>query len=755
MSKYIKPTRKKATSIQKSVSDEQSHASVTEPLIEPNIKKADAKLSRKISSKSSSKKGKQSKSSASQKRKTSKSRAKTSEAKVGSKNANQKRRLPFAKKEESKVYTSVKHRNKSMFSGGSGASDRGGVSDLARFQIVWGVALFGLLVLVARAGYVQLINPTFFSEKGEGFITTTKTQTAYRGMISDRNGLPLAVSAPLSTVSFSPYDYANKYYYTKREIVKNADNPEVQDVWRKRLEAMDLTLLANTTGMSLDTLRQAVAIDDNVAVTGEGYEERIKNALPSGTGSHYLLLMREVRPEIADAVTELNFPGVHEDYKFKRYYPQPQPNAQLLGFMGEDSNDPDAGYHGRAGIERMMQERLAGKDGKVLMLKDGSRTELEELSQIEPLVEGQDVTLTIDARLQYLLYKELEKVGRIQRARWATGMVVDVQTGEVLALSTWPAFNNNKLSEMTGENQRNRALIDTFEPGSVMKPFTVAAALKSGEYNINSLINTSPGVIRVRGYNIRDHGNLGTIGFATLLKKSSNVASTKIALKLPADGITSVQREFGFGQKTALNFPAEQAGNVPSPTEKETARRATISYGYGLEVTLAQIAQAYAALGAGGVMHPLTLIKDNANQLSSKSIMPKDDALAIVNMMETVTEEGGTGTAAAIDGYRVAGKTGTSRRVNPEGGYYDDQYRTVFAGIAPASNPRLATVILVEDPQEDHYAGQVAAPVFKKVMQEALRLYNVPLDKPLTARSSTPANTSQDLNDAATEESIP
>ena len=312
-------------------------------------------------------------------------------------------------------------------------------------------------------------------------------------------------------------------------------------------------------------------------------------------------------------------------------------------------------------------------------------------------------------------------------------MIVDVQTGEVLALSTWPSFNSNNLNEMTGENQRNRALLDVFEPGSVMKPFTVAAALDSGKYTASSLIDTNPGSIRVPGYTIRDHNNLGTINMATLLQKSSNVASTKIALSLPADAITNMQHQFGFGAKTPLQFPGEGAGSVTTPKENEIARRATVSYGYGLQVTLAQVAQAYAALASGGIMHPLTLSK-NTTPLPSKRIMEREQAMDIVKMLEAVTEIGGTAKAAAIDGYRVAGKTGTSRRINPDGGYYTDQYRNVFAGMAPASNPKLVGVILIEDPRGQIYAGLTAAPVFHNVMKEALRLYNVPLDKPLETK---------------------
>ncbi len=626
------------------------------------------------------------------------------------------------------AYTSVKNRKKAVFNKASGASSRGGFEDdKDRFITIWGVALLVLGLLIGRAYYIQVLNAKFYQDKGDELITSVRTQASYRGMITDRNQLPLAISAPLATVSFSPHDYAREYYELRRIQIENPDQPRLQARVKKRLEDMDLTRLAAAANMPVSQLQQAAGIDDSVDVTDE---EAVKAALPSGAGSHYLPLLNKVKPEIAQSVSSLDFPGVYEKNFFQRYYPQPQPNSQLLGFMGQSANDPEGGYEGRAGIERQYEKELAGDDGKVLVLKDARQNSLKEIKQLEPEIAGQDVALTIDSRLQYLLYKELEKSGRLQKARWSSGMIVDVQTGEVLALSTWPSFNSNNLNEMTGENQRNRALLDVFEPGSVMKPFTVAAALDSGKYTATSLIDTNPGSIRVRGYTIRDHNNLGTINMATLLQKSSNVASTKIALSLPPDAITNMQKQFGFGAKTPLQFPGEGSGLVVTPKEKETARRATVSYGYGLQVTLAQVAQAYAALASGGVMHPLTLIKDGEKP-PSKRIMEHEQAMSIVKMLESVTEPGGTARAAAIDGYRVAGKTGTSRRVNPDGGYYTDQYRNVFAGMAPASNPRLVGVMLIEDPRGQIYAGLTVAPVFHNVMKEALRLYNVPLDKPL------------------------
>ncbi len=634
------------------------------------------------------------------------------------------------KNDEEGAYTSVKNaKSKRGFLGkASGASSRGGFEqDKNRFRLIWVISLVILGLLISRAYYLQVANAQFYQDKGNELITSVRTQKSYRGMITDRNNLPLAISAPLATVTFSPHDYAREYYELKRIIITNPDSPQLIARMQKRLDNMDLTQLAVAANISVDELKKVTAIDPTVDVTDE---EAVKAALPKGAGSHYLPLLNKVTPEIAQSVSSLDFPGVYEKNFFQRYYPQPQPNAQLLGFMGQNSKDPEGGYEGRAGIERQYETDLAGSDGKVLVLKDAKQNSLKELKQIEPEVTGKDVALTIDSRLQYLLYKELEKAGRLQKARWSTGMIVDVQTGEVLALSTWPSFNSNNLNEMTGENQRNRALLDVFEPGSVMKPFTVATALDSGKYTPTSLIDTNPGSIRVRGYTIRDHNNLGVINLATLLQKSSNVASTKIALSLPPDAISNMQRQFGFGKKTPLQFPGEGSGMIVTPKEKETARRATVSYGYGLQVTLAQVAQAYSALAAGGVMHPLTLIKGDKTK-PSKRIMAHDEAMSIVQMLESVTADGGTAKAAAIDGYRVAGKTGTSRRINPEGGYYSDQYRNVFAGIAPASNPRLVGVMLIEDPRGQFYAGLTVAPVFHNVMKEALRLYNVPLDKPL------------------------
>lgn len=642
----------------------------------------------------------------------------------------------------------------------NGASVRGSVEqDSIRFKIIWILMALGFTAIFARLTYVQVINKHYYQDKGNSLITTIRKQPSYRGMITDRNNMPLAISAPLVTLVFSPHEYAVEYYDLKakqQELLKSKPSKSItKELERidKRLKGMDLGKLAALTSIDVNEFKNAVRLNDNVNLEDK---EAIKAILPSGAGSHYFLLLKDVRPEIAQPIIDADFVGVNAETFYQRFYPQPQPNAQLLGFMSR-SNDKDGGhYRGQSGVERVFDDMLAGKAGEVMMMRDAKNNSIKEIEQVKPEVAGKDLQLTIDSRLQYILYQELEKVGRLQQARWATGMVVDVNSGEVLAISNWPSYNPNDLNSMTNENQRNHALIDVFEPGSVMKPITVATGLKSGQYTTTSMIDTRPGSMLIQGHTIRDHNNLGIISLRTLLQKSSNIGSAKIALSLPPTAMSDGQKAFGFGKKTNLNFPGEAAGMVPVPEVKEVARRATVAYGYGMQVTLAQLAQAYSILGAGGVLHPLTVIKSTRdNALNSNSttnvavpyakpassqIIKTNDALSIVDMMTSVTEPGGTATLAAIDGYRVAGKTGTARRTNPQGGYYDDQYRTSFVGIAPASNPRFVVAIMVEDPQKDKFGGLVAAPVFRSVMKETLRLYNVPFDKPLSGKENQTAD---------------
>lgn len=604
-----------------------------------------------------------------------------------------------------------------------GATSIGSSRDVWRFLLVWAIMVAGIVWLILRAYYLQVVNSEFYIAKGEEFITGKRTLPVSRGMIYDRFGTPLAANAPLVTVVFSPYAYAQTYYLTKKNSLTKDSNKKQKA--EKMLADLDLTRLAEASGYPLEKLQKAVQIDPNLDVRDE---KAVSKALPRGTGSQRLVLLNQVTPEQASVVTDLKFKGVGEETHAKRFYLQAEPMAQILGYMAKTGDENE--YKGRAGIELQHEAALAGTAGEVLVLKNADQYALKQIKTLRLEVAGQDIHLTIDSRLQYVLYKALEQVGRDQSARWASGMIVDVHTGEVLAMGSWPSFNSNNLADRTGVSERNRAALDVFEPGSVVKPFTVAAALESGKYNTNTLIDTGGGVLSLSGYSIRDGGAYGAITMAQLIQKSSNVASAKIAFSLPSDGIAQMQRKFGLGQKTALNFPAEASGSVKDPEYGDMARRATLSYGYGQQVTLAQIAQAYATLGAGGIMHPLKLIK-NAPTPPPTEIIQERHAKDIVRMMELVTMQGGTAKQAAIDGYRVAGKTGTSRRTSPKGGYAKGEYRAIFAGVAPVSNPKFAVAILVEDPRKEFYAGPVAGPVFSKVMKETLRLYNVPMDKPL------------------------
>lgn len=602
----------------------------------------------------------------------------------------------------------------------------GGLQDVQRFWLIWVVMVVCFGALFARAFWIQVVQSEWYLEKANKFITYKRTIPVQRGMIVDTNNIPLAANAPLVTVAFSPYDYAEAYYANKRAL-KQAQSDKSRQKYSEAIANMDLKRLADASGTPHAELVKLVNIDDSIDVSNK---EAIKAVLPQGKGSRRTVLLNKGTPEDAQKITALKFTGISTEKHEKRFYLQPEPNAQILGYMSQVERNKQSFYEGRAGIEHTYEERLAGKTGQVLMLR-GSGVSIEEVQELRPKIDGETIALTVDSRLQYILYKELAELGRVQSARASAGMVVDVTTGDVLAMGSWPSYNSNDLSDMNGTNERNRPVMDTIEPGSVMKPFTVAAALESGKYNVNSLIHTSPGSMVIAGRTIRDSGNYGSITMAKLIQKSSNVASAKIALSLPADAISEIQRRLGFGQKTNLNLAGEKAGIVRTPKAGEVALRATMAYGYGQEVTVAQIAQAYATLGNKGLMHPLRLIKNDPAPTPTQ-VISEAHAKSIVAMMQSVTEEGGTGMSARINGYHVAGKTGTSRRVDAvKGGYAEGQYRNVFAGVAPASNPRFAVVISVEDPRRQTYAGQTVAPVFANVMKETLRLYNVPFDKPL------------------------
>lgn len=579
-------------------------------------------------------------------------------------------------------------------------------SDQGRFTILWIICVAIFVVILLRAFYLQVLSHRFLQAKADAMIMRTDTVHAYRGIIRDRNGVPLAVSTPMTTLWLDTKEYLDAVEERKQLLEDLAKNPASKSLRRKLdRRVFDLEALALAVGMPVDELRQKIADKPR---------------------SRFLVLKRQMPPEVAKVVLDRRFQSVYPKTEYQRFYPQAQPNAQIIGL----TNSRDQGIEG---LEMAYNKLLAGHDGKMRVMRDKQGNRIKEVELIEPAQPGQDVTLSLDSRLQYIMYRELTAGGIANNARSATAVAVDVNSGEILAMCSWPSYNpNNGTTGLTNKDaMRNRAAVDMFEPGSTMKAMTVSAALESGKYTPSSLINTAPGSLVVGNHRIRDHGNLGTINLQTLLVKSSNVASAKIALSLPPQTLPLFYQRMGFGQRTALHFPGESSGMILPPSLWNVAEVATMSYGYAINVTAVQLAQAYATLASGGLKRDLTLLRQDQPVPGTRVLAP-EIAHHVVSMLEGVTSKEGTAPQAAIPGYRVAGKTGTAHKLRPDGkGYSQNDYRALFVGMAPVSNPQIVLAVVVENPVGKYYGGLVSAPIFAKIMQESLRLRNVPLDKPL------------------------
>jgi cell division protein FtsI (penicillin-binding protein 3) len=534
---------------------------------------------------------------------------------------------------------------------------------------------FGALAgaLVWRAVDLQVLDKQFLLAQGEARHLRVVEIPAYRGVITDRNGEPLAISSPVDSVWVNP-----------REFV--------------------------AAGASAAQLGRLLDLDP-VWLAG-----RIKER----ADREFFYIKRHVTPELGERVMALALPGVSLQREYRRFYPAGEVAAHVVGFTDVD----DAGQEG---VELAFDEWLSGESGAKRVVKDRLGRIIEDVESLRPPSRGKPLTLTIDRRLQYLAYRELKAAMLEQRARSASLVLLDVTTGEILALVNQPAYNPNNRAEINGTVSRNRAITDAFEPGSTVKPFAVAAALESGSFRVNSTIDTAPGHVRIGSYTIRDHHNLGRIDLATLIQKSSTVGAAKLALAMPSEALWGLYARLGFGTATGIGFPGEASGALPARPPKRDSERATLAYGYGLAATPLQLAQAYAALAADGVRRPVSLVKRNEAPDGEQVIDPKV-AREVRRMMEAVVTEGGTATQARVPGYRIAGKTGTAKKAQA-GGYAERRYVSYFAGMAPASDPRLAMVVMMDEPgAQYYYGGLVAAPVFSKVMGGALRLLNVPPD---------------------------
>ena len=548
-----------------------------------------------------------------------------------------------------------------------------------RFYFV-ALALFVLVIaLVAHLSRLQVMpgeDRGYEFLQGQGNARTVRTEviSAHRGMISDRHGRPLAVSTPVVSLWMNP------------SIFNGTD--------------ADVSKLASLLELNSSALAKKLA----------RYGEK-----------QFIYLKRHVKPALADQVLALGFAGVGGQREYRRFYPAGEVTSHVVGFTDVDDQ-------GQEGIELSFDEWLTGQQGAKQVLKDLKGRVVEDLSLIREAEPGKDVTLSIDLRLQYLAYKELKKAVTKHRAKSGSVVVLDVTTGEILAMVNQPAYNPNDRSTLDVAALRNRAIIDQFEPGSTMKPLTVLAALETGRYHAGTIINTSPGRIKVGRKTLLDPVNYGEMTVAKVLKKSSQVGITKIALDLEPTHLRETFFRFGVGQATGSGFPGESVGVLPSRERWQPIERATLAFGYGLTTTALQLAQTYSVLANDGVKKPISLLRVDGD-VQGDQVAEVDHARDVVKMLSTVTERGGTATRASLLEYKAAGKTGTAHKVGKTG-YEEDNYTALFAGMAPADNPRLVSVVIIDEPKAGGYhGGEAAAPVFGGIVGESLRILGVPPER--------------------------
>ncbi|QJR13847.1 peptidoglycan D,D-transpeptidase FtsI family protein [Usitatibacter palustris] len=543
-----------------------------------------------------------------------------------------------------------------------------------RSRVVLGLATLGFLVLAGRAVYLQGMNQQFLQAKGEARYGRVVEMPASRGPVLDRNGQMLALSTPVESICVTPDDW------------------EADDAAVKRLAA--------ALGMDAGEIRQKIANKDR----------------------QFVFLKRQIAPEQAAKVMALHVPGVFLQREYRRFYPAGEVMAHVVGFTGIDDN-------GQEGIELAQQKRLAGVAGSRKVIKDRKGNIVEDVASLRVPRDGEAVTLAIDQRLQFLAHRELRNAVAANGARAGSIVILDAKTGEVMALVNMPDYNPNNRANVTGKQTRNRSVTDLFEPGSTLKPFTVAAALDSGLVKPDTLIQTAPGSMAIGGWTISDSHPFGVLSVAQVIQKSSNVGTAKIQLSMTAERMGTLYRELGFGAVPATGFPGEAKGLLRPWTQWRPIEQATMSYGHGISVSLLQVARAYTVFTNEGQLLPLALLKREARPIG-KPLFTKDTTREIVRMMEMAVSPGGTAPRAAVPGYRVGGKTGTAHKAEA-GGYAEHKYVSSFVGFAPVSNPRFIVAVMIDEPSgTKYYGGDIGAPVFSTVMGAALRMMSVPPDAP-------------------------
>lgn len=547
-----------------------------------------------------------------------------------------------------------------------------------------------MLLLIGRAVQLQVLDTQFLQRQGQSRQVSTVAIAAYRGQIQDRNGESLAVSAPVDSIWVNP-----QYCQIK------ADKLE-QQACLALMNDDKLKQVANLLGLSF---------------------ARIKKAFDASTKKQFVYLKRRVKPSLAAQVKALGLPGVAVVKEFKRFYPAGEVTAHLLGFTNIDDQ-------GQEGLELMHNASLEGVAGSKRVIRDGERRVIEDhdIESIKESEAGQDLILSIDERLQYLAYREL-KAGFIKhKAKAAALVILEAETGNILAIVNQPSFNPNMRKNLQVSHYRNRVITDVFEPGSTMKPLVVAAALEGGFIKDWQTFTTDN--FKIKGRWVKDGHKYGTLNLTNVLKKSSNVAASKIALSMPPDYFWRFYHDLGFGASAGVGFPGEASGRLPEYYGWSEFEQATLSFGYRLSMSVLQLARAYTALADDGMLHSVSLLKREQDDYATR-VLSAETAIKVRTMIEQVVQKDGTAYKAKVSGYRVAGKTGTVKKANA-GGYGDD-YLSVFVGMAPASDPKLIIALMVDAPQVGgYYGGVVAAPIFSKVMGGALRVLGVAPDEEQT-----------------------
>ena len=558
-----------------------------------------------------------------------------------------------------------------------------------RAHVLQGLLTLACAALLWRAVNLQLVDHGFLARQGDARFSRVLQIAAHRGTITDRYGEPLAVSTPVDSIWVNPGELA----------------------------------LANE---QIPRLAGALGLD----------RQELARRITSNLDREFLYLARGRQPAEAAEIKALGIPGVYTSREYRRYYPAGEVTGHLLGFTNVD----DAGQEG---LELAFDHWLAGEAGAKRVIQDRYGRIVENVESIRPARPGRDLVLSMDLRIQYLAYRELKAAVREQRARAGSIVVLDVVSGEVLAMVNQPAYNPNDREQIQAADYRNRAATDIFEPGSSIKPFWVAAGLAAGRYDARSIIDTSPGFFKVGVKIFEDEHNFGAIDIATVLAKSSNVGMAHIALTLAPQQVWTTLTGLGFGQVTTSGYPGESAGLLPAYSQWRPIGIVTMSHGYGLSVTPLQLAHAYATIGALGVARPVSFLAAES-QAAGTRVLESAACRELLAMLESVVAAEGTGKLAAIPGYRVSGKTGTAWKATA-GGYSTDRYMAVFGGVAPASEPRLAAVVVIDEPSAgQHMGGQVSAPVFSRVVGGALRLLAVAPDQTVTAPEELPSGAAPD-----------